>query len=102
MHVRHALRLKGEPKLKSKLKSDMLVTMEGNDLLKRIFRRGAAPINGEDGDEPLVGPSVEHSDNRGVGGDHYLPREKVDRWSKEELAAEGQDDSGTYEGSFMI
>lgn len=96
-------RLQGEPKLKF----DMLVTMDGNDSLKRILRRGAAPVSGEDGDEPVVGQSVERSDNREVGGDYYLPQETVDCWSKEVLAAhaaaqavatdvlaEGQNDSG--------
>ena len=96
-------RLQGEPKLKF----DMLVTMDGNDSLKRILRRGAAPVTGEDGDEPVVGQSVERSDNREVSGDYYLPQETVDCWSKEVLAAragaqavttdvsaEGQDDSG--------
>jgi hypothetical protein len=75
-------KLEDEPKLKFA----MLVTMDGNDSLKRILRRGAAPVNGEDGDEPMVGKSNERMDGRVVDNDYYIPREKVDLWAKEVLA----------------
>jgi hypothetical protein len=86
--LRHACpacthKLEDEPKLKF----EMLVTMDGNDSLKRILRRGAAPVNGEDGDEPTVGKSNERMDGRDVDDNYYIPREKVDLWAKEVLAA---------------
>lgn len=64
----------------------MLVTMDGNDSLKRILRRQplATPADGEpDPEGPQVGVSRELPDHRTVGGDYLLSREKVDRWAKE-------------------
>jgi hypothetical protein len=63
----------------------MLVTMDGNDSLKRILRRDPppAPAEGEPEPEgPQVGESREHPDSRKVGGDYLLMRENVDRWAK--------------------
>ncbi|RDB20084.1 hypothetical protein Hypma_012873 [Hypsizygus marmoreus] len=62
---------------------DMLVTMDGNDSLKRILRRGPAEED-EDG-ELAPGVSRELRDDRQVGGDYYLSRERVDKWAKELL-----------------
>ncbi|KAG6818274.1 hypothetical protein H0H93_006352 [Arthromyces matolae] len=59
---------------------DMLVTMDGNDSLKRILRRKAGGVD-EDGEEE-VGASKELKDDRDIGGDYYLSRERVDRWAK--------------------
>jgi hypothetical protein len=66
----------------------MLVTMDGNDSLKRILRRQllASPADGEPEPEgPQVGDSRELPDHRKVGGDYLLSREKVDRWAKATL-----------------
>jgi hypothetical protein len=58
----------------------MLVTMDGNDSLKRVLRRGRA-----DGDDE-VGRPVEREDNRDAGDGYFLSREKVDEWAKKRLA----------------
>lgn len=74
-------KLQGE----AELTFQMLVTMDGNDSLKRILRRDppAAPADGEPAPEgPQVGESREQPDSREVGGDYLLSREKVDRWAK--------------------
>jgi hypothetical protein len=66
----------------------MLVTMDGNDSLKRILRRqpAATPAEGEpDPEGPQVGDSRELPDQRTVAGDYLLSREKVDRWAKDIL-----------------
>jgi hypothetical protein len=63
----------------------MLVTMDGNNSLKRILRRDppAAPAEGEPAPEGTqVGESRERPDSRKVGGDYIISREKVDRWAK--------------------
>jgi hypothetical protein len=63
----------------------MLVTMDGNDSLKRIICRQplATPAEGEPEPEgPQVGDSRELTDLRTVGGDYLLSREKVDRWAR--------------------
>jgi hypothetical protein len=70
---------------------ELLYTMDGNDSLKRILRRGRPPPH-VDGEEPIVAPSSEHIDSRDGGGDYFLSREKVDAWAKvvlEEMLAEG-------------
>ena len=72
-------KLKGEPAQIF----EMLVTMDGNDSLKRILRRKPATELGEEGNVPLVGESRELADSRQVGGGYYLSRERVDRWAKE-------------------
>jgi hypothetical protein len=66
----------------------MLVTMDGNDSLKRILRRQPleTPAEGEPEPEgPQVGVSRELPDHRTVAGDYLLSREKVDRWAKDIL-----------------
>ena len=72
----------------------MLVTMDGNDSLKRILRRDP-PATAAEGEPPPEGPQVgesrEQPDSRNAGGDYLLSREKVDRWAKtvlEELLPE--------------
>jgi hypothetical protein len=61
---------------------EMLVTMDGNDSLKRILRRKPAPESGQEENVPQIGESRELADSRKVGGEYYLSREKVDRWAK--------------------
>jgi hypothetical protein len=73
-------KLQGE----TKLVFDMLVTMDGNDSLKRILRRDAAPDLVGDG-EPELGESCELKDSRDASGDYFLSRDKVDKWSREVL-----------------
>ncbi|KAJ7606265.1 hypothetical protein FB45DRAFT_1041458 [Roridomyces roridus] len=57
----------------------MLVTMDGNDSLKRVLRR---KVDG--GDDP--GDPNDRPDNRDAGDGYYLPREQVDAWAKRRLA----------------
>jgi len=83
--LRHACpactyKIEGEPDLIFK----MLVTMDGNDSLKRVLRRASSNI--DDDDILLEHPSNEREDSRTVGGDYYLTRERVDRWTKEVIA----------------
>ncbi|TFK59396.1 hypothetical protein BDN72DRAFT_780810, partial [Pluteus cervinus] len=61
-----------------KLTFEMLITMDGNNSLKRVLRR-----------DPKGGESVERVDTRCVGGDYYLPRDDVDRWAKGKGLAKG-------------
>ncbi|KAG6835989.1 hypothetical protein H0H93_012471 [Arthromyces matolae] len=80
-HARPACtyKLEGE----EQLVFDMLVTMDGNDSLKRILRRKAGVVD-EDGEEE-AGASRELKDDREIRGDYYLSRERVDRWAKERV-----------------
>ncbi|KAF9036399.1 hypothetical protein BJ165DRAFT_1417245 [Panaeolus papilionaceus] len=78
--LRHACapctyKLQGEPNLKF----SMLLTMDGNDLLKRLARRDRTEEM-EGGRE--LGENHERNDPRIVRGDYYLSREEVDRWGK--------------------
>ncbi|KAF8164202.1 hypothetical protein BJ912DRAFT_1026124 [Pholiota molesta] len=68
------------------LKFAMLYTVDGNDSLKRIVRREAAPEESH-GTEPILGKSSESTDTRDAGQGMYLTREQVDMWSKEILSA---------------
>ncbi|KAG6809956.1 hypothetical protein H0H92_013921 [Tricholoma furcatifolium] len=67
----------------------MLVTMDGNDSLKRL--RCAETTQHED-EEPSIGPSKSRIDSRTVHGDYYLTRRVVDWWAK---AAQEEADAGT-------
>ena len=67
--------LKGE----AKMHFLMLVAYDGNDSAKRVLcQRGAQ------GD--WVGDVTERDDSRVGGGDYFLHREAVDKWSKESMA----------------
>jgi hypothetical protein len=61
----------------------MLVTMDGNDSLKRIQCRKPAPPDPGDGDAPVIGEPNERKDERTVGAGYYITREQVDRWSRD-------------------
>ncbi|KIK05402.1 hypothetical protein K443DRAFT_3888 [Laccaria amethystina LaAM-08-1] len=61
---------------------DMLVTMDGNDSLKRVQRRKTAPVDPGDG-TPVMGESSERKDERTVGAGYYIERETVDIWERE-------------------
>ncbi|CAK5263328.1 unnamed protein product [Mycena citricolor] len=65
--------LVGEPILKVK----MLVTLDGNNSLKRFNRRERA--EGNDG-QSIPGASKEREDSRAPPGDYYLTPEQVDKW----------------------
>jgi hypothetical protein len=67
------------------LKFAMLYTVDGNDSLKRIIRREAAPEESHSA-EPIIGKSSESIDTRDAGQGMYLTREQVDMWSKEILS----------------
>lgn len=72
--------VEGEPELRFRL----LATWDGNNSLKRLRRaEQVEPIN--DSDKPQLGKSKEGVDTRQAGGDYYLTREEVDRWSKEAI-----------------
>ncbi|KAF8202827.1 hypothetical protein K438DRAFT_2102387, partial [Mycena galopus ATCC 62051] len=77
-------KLEGEEELIFKL----LVTMDGNNSLKRILRREKIHSDGDTGTgaEFAVGKSKERMDNRDAGENYYLDREKVNRWSKQRIA----------------
>ncbi|PPR06009.1 hypothetical protein CVT24_004721 [Panaeolus cyanescens] len=78
-----------------KLVFDMLVTMDGNDSLKRIVRRkddGA----GEAGE---VGESSERPDAREVQGDYYLTQQEVDKWARDVVHNALEKASGDAEGT---
>ena len=82
--LRHACpacthKLTGEPELVFSI----LVTMDGNDSLKRVQRRKPAPIDPGDGSAPVVGLPNERMDERTVGEGYYINREQVDRWSRD-------------------
>jgi len=64
---------------------DILITMDGNDSLKRIQKRARVAEDLVEGEEASVGESNERIDTRCVSGDYYLSRQTVDRWSKEVL-----------------
>ena len=67
-------KLKGEPMLKF----NMLFTMDGNDSLKRILRRGCA----DESVEEQVGPVIERYDPRTLKTDYYISRDAVDKWAQ--------------------
>lgn len=69
----------GEPELVF----DMLVTMDGNDSLKRVQRRAAAPVDPGEGDTPLAGQPNKRQDEQTVGDGYYIPRETVDLWERD-------------------
>jgi Kyakuja-Dileera-Zisupton transposase len=70
-----------------KLDYDMLVTMDGNDSLKRVIRRDHSVSTGRDGGETLEGVSIEREDSRTVKGDYYLTRTEANKWSDENIQA---------------
>lgn len=61
---------------------DMLVTMDGNDSLKRVIRKDV-PGHSDEGAPITAGTSREVIDTRDVNGDYYIDRSKVDRWAKD-------------------
>ncbi|PPR03885.1 hypothetical protein CVT24_008145 [Panaeolus cyanescens] len=74
---------------------DMLVTMDGNDSLKRIVRRK------EDGTGKAgeVGESSERPDAREVQGDYYLTQQEVDKWARDVVHNALEKASGDAEGT---
>ncbi|KAJ7472629.1 hypothetical protein FB451DRAFT_1134187 [Mycena latifolia] len=68
---------------KEELLIPMLATIDGNNSLKRFWRRERDEVCEEGTSVP--GASKERFDNRVPAGDYYLPREEVDRWAKEGL-----------------
>jgi len=78
----------------------MLYTVDGNDSLKRVLWREAAPeptaqapvaeapATMEGVAQPLLGASSEVQDSRTAGRGVYLTREQVDEWAKEVLMEE--------------
>lgn len=74
-------KLEGE----EELEFSMLVTMDGNDSLKRVLRREAEDF--DDDGNLIPGASKERFDPRvaDAGKDYFIPREKVDLWSKDKI-----------------
>ncbi|KAK6975041.1 hypothetical protein R3P38DRAFT_3335209 [Favolaschia claudopus] len=65
----------------------MLITMDGNNSLKRILRKDRGAVD-EEG-IPLRGNRERHDPRaEEAGGDYFLSRERVNRWAKERLAEE--------------
>ncbi|KAJ7159890.1 hypothetical protein C8R43DRAFT_881551 [Mycena crocata] len=75
-------KLEGE----EKLIFEMLMTMDGNNLLKRVLRREKASMENMESAEPTLAKSRERVDNRDAGDGYILSREKVDVWAKTRLA----------------
>jgi hypothetical protein len=74
-------KLQGE----KKLVFDMLITMDGNNSLKRLRRDLATPTT-----KPATGGNVakEQLDPRSAPGDYYLTRKEVDKWEKSVIEEE--------------
>ncbi|KAJ7445930.1 hypothetical protein FB451DRAFT_1343603 [Mycena latifolia] len=72
-------KLEGEEELRIPL----LATMDGNNSLKRFWRREREDV--QDDGTAVPGASKDRTDNREPPGDYYLSREEVDRWAKEGL-----------------
>ncbi|KAF8144404.1 hypothetical protein K438DRAFT_1992863 [Mycena galopus ATCC 62051] len=82
-----------------------LTTMDGNNSLKRFWRRRREQF-GMDG-RAVPGESKERDDDRVVPGDYYLPRTEVDAWAKDgadelmrsfESSSEEDEGAGCSEG----
>lgn len=67
----------------AKLMFEALYTMDGNNSLARLLRRGESTET-EEG-ETVAGPSIERTDTRSVPGGYLLTRDRVDKWTKELL-----------------
>ncbi|KAJ7703400.1 hypothetical protein B0H14DRAFT_3526949 [Mycena olivaceomarginata] len=85
-HLKHACpactyKLKGE----DALIFEMLVTMDGNNSLKRVLQREKVPQTDEAG-EPVVGKSRERMDNRDAGDGYYTSRQRVEMWVRDRVA----------------
>ncbi|KAF8308652.1 hypothetical protein F5887DRAFT_1068103 [Amanita rubescens] len=65
-------KLEGE----DKLVFEMLITMDGNNSLKRLRRTN------DSGDNPLKPCKSEWRDSRSPPGDYYISREEVNRWDR--------------------
>lgn len=64
----------------------MLVTMDGNDSLKRILRKDRH-IYDDDGIQQRGANERVDPRTESAGGSYFLSREKVDMWAKERLAS---------------
>jgi hypothetical protein len=64
------------------LRFSMLLSMDGNDSLKRVVKRST--VEGDNSDETL-GPSSELPTSQSVPGDRYLSREYVNKWAANTL-----------------
>ncbi|KAJ3576382.1 hypothetical protein NP233_g487 [Leucocoprinus birnbaumii] len=78
-------KLKGE----ADLIFSMLITMDGNNLLKRLMRKEDDEIT-DDGPVGVVGGSRERLDDRVVKGDYYLTCAQVDHWTKDRIQEQMQ------------
>lgn len=88
----------------AELTFNILVTMDGNDSLKRIQRRKPAPLDLGDGDAPVIGEPNERKDERTVGAGYYISREEVNRWSREfvlEWLKEHEKEDGVVNPPFL-
>ncbi|KAJ7165247.1 hypothetical protein C8R46DRAFT_900786 [Mycena filopes] len=76
-------KLEGE----EEMKFSMLVTCDGNDSLKRVLRKEAKDYDDEG--NLLPGVSKERFDPRfaAAGKDYFVPRDKVNLWSKDKVEA---------------
>ncbi|KAJ7109537.1 hypothetical protein C8R43DRAFT_1091755 [Mycena crocata] len=80
---------------------DMLMTMDGNDSLKRVLRREKASMEDLESEESRLANSQERVDNRNTKDGYFLSREKVDKWAKTRLEP-GRDSAharGEFSGS---
>ncbi|KAJ7336990.1 hypothetical protein DFH08DRAFT_915958 [Mycena albidolilacea] len=77
-------KLQGE----AKLIYEILVTMDGNNSLKRVLHRCKVHSDGDTGTDAefVMGKSKEYTDTRDAGDNYYRDREKVNEWSKQRIA----------------
>ncbi|KAK7013948.1 hypothetical protein R3P38DRAFT_3206529 [Favolaschia claudopus] len=59
----------------------LLCTIDGNNSLKRFWRREREEVRADGTTAP--GASKEYDDNRLAAGDYYLTRQEVDEWAKD-------------------
>jgi hypothetical protein len=68
----------------------MLIAMDGNESLRRVFRKESNPDGSLDIDEsgrPTAGASKERKDDRDAGEGYWIHRDKVDKWAKDKVAS---------------
>jgi hypothetical protein len=72
-------KLEGEPELDVPL----IITIDGNNSLKRYPRRTQGGVDADD--NPVAGVSTERIDPRPTPGDYFIAPSTVDKWAKENL-----------------
>ena len=89
------------------MRFSMLITMDGNDSLKRVT--SAKTVISEDGATGEVSRGRvprEWIDLRDVGSDHFIPRDEVDKWeirnSSNSLHDEASENLNSYYNPYSL